>query len=734
MKKFILSLFLLFCLCISVYPQSWRIGNSSPIAPVFGGFMLDQSTSWIVGDSQCIYKSTDGGITWVEKFHMDTSKYAAYDIRFVNSTIGFVGCNYGKILKTTDGGETWQSYFIPDTTLDNHSIHFFDSNLGYTLAYYNKTAAIYKTTDGGTTWTNTLSITNAYMYALDFSSPTTGIAVGTGKNLYYTTDGTTWNTAPVPTYPSISYSRTDQMAVKFISPTSAISCGWGSTSVGFEPTIFLKTTNAGATWSYLNQETQNRTYVNLKSLYFKDSLNGIATGGASYPGTVICRTTDGGINWIPLPTISGFAARVMGFDNKVIVAGDGGGMILSTNFGDSWVVVNKDPRENLTSIITFNDKIYAGGMDGTFYKSTDLGSTFSMNYVVSANKCITPNAIQFLNENLGYAACQRGQALKSTDAGINWIQILPPDTASSLVSNLALCFINENIGFVVGKMASNVDVIHKTTDGGQSWSSFQNLAHQNLNCVSFADDLHGAAGGNNSVILYTTDQGTSWNAATVNITNQAAIKSIKFYNGLNGIAVGATIILKTTDGGATWNPVNYSFSAPATLNSFCYSGSTFYAAGDKYYVLKSTDEGNTWVNILDTVLAKQNWFTGFNSIVIDKNGNLWAGGNGGLLTTAPVTGINNDAFKPNLFTLSQNYPNPFNPSTTINFSLPEKSRISLKVYDILGRVVDVLVNGVMNSGIHKINFDGKKLASGIYIYSLSTDKGGIISKKMVLVK
>jgi hypothetical protein len=58
----------------------------------------------------------------------------------------------------------------------------------------------------------------------------------------------------------------------------------------------------------------------------------------------------------------------------------------------------------------------------------------------------------------------------------------------------------------------------------------------------------------------------------------------------------------------------------------------------------------------------------------------------------------------------------------------------LKVYDILGRVVDVLADGIMNVGVYKINFDGRKLASGIYIYSLSSDRGDLISKKMVFLK
>jgi hypothetical protein len=89
---------------------------------------------------------------------------------------------------------------------------------------------------------------------------------------------------------------------------------------------------------------------------------------------------------------------------------------------------------------------------------------------------------------------------------------------------------------------------------------------------------------------------------------------------------------------------------------------------------------------------------------------------------------------PTKFVLAQNYPNPFNPSTIISFSVPERSRISLKVYDILGRVVDILAEDIMSAGNYKIAFNGKKLASGVYIYSLSSDKGDLISKKMVFLK
>ena len=92
-----------------------------------------------------------------------------------------------------------------------------------------------------------------------------------------------------------------------------------------------------------------------------------------------------------------------------------------------------------------------------------------------------------------------------------------------------------------------------------------------------------------------------------------------------------------------------------------------------------------------------------------------------------------DIKKPITYYLSQNYPNPFNPSTTIEFSTPERSHVSLKVYDVLGNEVATLVDGWMGSTNHKVIFNADKLASGIYYYTLSA--GSFTStKKLILLK
>lgn len=72
------------------------------------------------------------------------------------------------------------------------------------------------------------------------------------------------------------------------------------------------------------------------------------------------------------------------------------------------------------------------------------------------------------------------------------------------------------------------------------------------------------------------------------------------------------------------------------------------------------------------------------------------------------------------FNLEQNYPNPFNPTTTISFSLPSKSFVSLKVFDVVGREVATLLDGIEEPGLKLVTFNANGLVSGVYYYRLQT--------------
>lgn len=92
---------------------------------------------------------------------------------------------------------------------------------------------------------------------------------------------------------------------------------------------------------------------------------------------------------------------------------------------------------------------------------------------------------------------------------------------------------------------------------------------------------------------------------------------------------------------------------------------------------------------------------------------------------------------PKNFVLMQNYPNPFNPSTTIEYSIPQTSNVSIEIYSIIGELVTSLVNQSLDTGYHRFNFDAGNLPSGTYIYQLkaSGQNGTFIeAKKMLLMK
>lgn len=98
------------------------------------------------------------------------------------------------------------------------------------------------------------------------------------------------------------------------------------------------------------------------------------------------------------------------------------------------------------------------------------------------------------------------------------------------------------------------------------------------------------------------------------------------------------------------------------------------------------------------------------------------------------TSVNDEVDIPKQFYLSQNYPNPFNPSTFIKFGLSENAAVSLRVYDMLGSLVSEIISGrQMEAGEYQFVFNGSRLSSGAYIYTL-TANGKSFSRKMLLVK
>ena len=122
--------------------------------------------------------------------------------------------------------------------------------------------------------------------------------------------------------------------------------------------------------------------------------------------------------------------------------------------------------------------------------------------------------------------------------------------------------------------------------------------------------------------------------------------------------------------------------------------------------------------------GKENWMMGWTALSAD-----------GFLGNISAVAVEElDAELPSTIALEQNYPNPFNPSTTIEFKVDQAQRVRLSVFDLLGREVAVLIDGVQAAGTYRTSFDARNMASGLYLYQLQTETGSTLTKTMMLLK
>ena len=166
---------------------------------------------------------------------------------------------------------------------------------------------------------------------------------------------------------------------------------------------------------------------------------------------------------------------------------------------------------------------------------------------------------------------------------------------------------------------------------------------------------------------------------------------------------------------------------------------------------RSKDGGNTWTEIQ---ISAQNFkpkpiaggasgYQGDHIALVSKGNKLipmWMADYSGIyqIWTAPIDlntiGITRIGIAiPADFSLSQNYPNPFNPSTTIKFGVPKRENITIKIFDISGKIITEIVKGEFEPGEYSIKFDAANLSSGVYFYNIRTDTKSI-TKSMLIVK
>ncbi len=186
---------------------------------------------------------------------------------------------------------------------------------------------------------------------------------------------------------------------------------------------------------------------------------------------------------------------------------------------------------------------------------------------------------------------------------------------------------------------------------------------------------------------------------------------------------------------------------PQTGNSYCTGSSTWVHNWIVRNIVNTVSGDNlntgTWSNgqvypLTFTTTIDGGWVAAncnFQVVIFKDNGSLSTSEvQQGISLPFATTGINPQSEEiPVNFELSQNYPNPFNPVTNIKFSIPKDGIVSLKIYNVLGKLVDTYYDGFINAGVYNAQIDAANYASGIYFYTL-TSKDFTETKKMNLIK
>ncbi len=365
--------------------------------------------------------------------------------------------------------------------------------------------------------------------------------------------------------------------------------------------------------------------------------------------------------------------------NNIYAATEEGGILQFNGNGTSWQQINSGLNNlSIRSISQLNAGLFACTLGG-IYLSEDGGNSWTSSSI-GLNTSNISSVVE--SSNLIFCSAWSDGIYKSTNGGKNWIK-QTNNPASVLINKLV---INDNILYA----STWGGGINKSTDNGGTWSFISNsISSLFINTVAFNNNYI-YAGIWNSGLYMSSDGGTTWKKSAEGLTS-STVYDFEFYDNNIIVGTGAGVFLSTNNGN-NWTSINGGGVSHYTdIFSVKIYGNYLFAGG--------IQETGIWRRPLSDIITD----------IAENN-------------------------KPILdFDLSQNYPNPFNPNTTISYQIPKAGKVSLKVYDILGKEVAVLVEEYKEIGKYIVNFNGSNLASGIYMYKL--EAGNFVStKKLVLMK
>ena len=720
MKKLVfiyLSLLILFPKLALPQELVWK-HTGGPMGGIIGGMDINSEGEIYAGvypfsaNYTGLYKSTDNGTNW-NKIETQFEDFEVFSVYITSKDHIWVGTDHqGRIYRSTDNGQSWENKINGYGSFECWAIG--ESNEGVLFAGDANSGWLYRSTNNGDSWEFSANFA-PLAFAVDFNNV---VYAGTFNGLYSTTDnGVTW------LQNNFLYGITVSSVI--VDKDNNIFCGTGYY-------------NNGNGVYYSNSNGQNWTQIGLKnkvvlSLSFDSQ-------GNLFAGTLkdgLYKTPDLGQNWTQYQNgiykKQVFRLKINKQDDIFIGSEGGGtgwmfygggGVFKSTNGGNNFKQVGL-PLSLVKNFVFSGDSLIISSTTSgvqTYNRVTKKWKNIGLHGVEAVT--ITPS-------NILYAATREEGLFKSEDLGYSWsLTNLTVDTLMPLYNVLA---VNEDTLF-----ASTFYNLKRSTDGGQTWDSLPINTGDNSRGLFFYNNTLWLTGVNSgSGVLYnSTDFGASFHSlysgfgSTNNSNNSIAATNNGFVyfanrnHNLNGI-------VRSTDDGQNWEQVL--FKRVATIfsneNALVITGSLVTSISDTNKIYISSNHGITWASIVQPT----KFGTFITDVKQDSMNNFFFGTSGeGIFEVDIITNIEEETFLDYNFDLSQNYPNPFNPSTTIKYQIPKNGFVSLKVYDILGKVVATLVNEEKVAGIYELNFNASSLASGVYLYRLNVNDY-VVVKKMILL-
>ncbi len=380
-----------------------------------------------------------------------------------------------------------------------------------------------------------------------------------------------------------------------------------------------------------------------------------------------------------------------------------------------------------------------GGANFVNASGTLTGPEFYAIWAIDANTCLVGDG--------GAVGGAGGNAKiwRTSDAGTTWTTVLTTGGTVGFFNGIAGVNSNRNFAFTQSDAPTGTSqLVATTTNGGVTWTVGSTTAGGTTGgagsvwCSSTQIMGYGISGF--ARVSYSLNGGTTFTQGTLSVAGTFTSGFACNDNGSTMIAVTNTSlpsISRSTNSGTSWSTV----AAATGLSGLsvmkwiqgtnaCYLSAATGTNGIK----RSVDGGATWTAMTTSAI------TGFNDMGFVFTGGTVYGyavaGDGSVVkvSDATLTGVDpNNTTTPTTFALQQNYPNPFNPATMIKFSVPEASKVTLKIYNSVGAEVMTVTDKEYATGNYIENVDMSSFSTGVYFYTLTAGNFKE-TKKMMLVK